>query len=285
MDILRAEVDRKRKADEPAYASSNGKKYLRKGDIEREEREEKERKRAEAARSKETWQQRKARKELEAAAKVCWDVAIHSHMADSECLQKQAEKANEAGELQHTTGLDRENTPVASTSKLESSKPEAFNISNAEAIRRLRGKGQPIRLFGESDKDRRLRLRALELIEERTDGQQNDFRKALEGMDKGLDLEELQRRSNTASNPAIAKLKATDSREPSAGAGSDTEPDEVAKDEGNDDQKHAQVDLALVKTDPRKVYPQIYYGIKRMLKEWEQAMQERPGQSWISILR
>ncbi|KAL7009813.1 hypothetical protein EMMF5_000721 [Cystobasidiomycetes sp. EMM_F5] len=258
MDILRAEVDRKRKADEPAYASSNGKKYLRKGDIEREEREEKERKRAEAARSKETWQQRKARKELEAAAK------------------KQAEKANEAGELQHTTGLDRENTPVASTSKLESSKPEAFNISNAEAIRRLRGKGQPIRLFGESDKDRRLRLRALELIEERTDGQQNDFRKALEGMDKGLDLEELQRRSNTASNPAIAKLKATDSREPSAGAGSDTEPDEVAKDEGNDDQKHAQVDLALVKTDPRKVYPQIYYGIKRMLKEWEQAMQERP---------
>ena len=43
----------------------------------------------------------------------------------------------------------------------------SFNISNEEAIRRLRVKGQPIRLFGESDKERRLRLRALELIEEK----------------------------------------------------------------------------------------------------------------------
>ena len=31
----------------------------------------------------------------------------------------------------------------------------------------MRAKGQPIRLFAESDKERRLRLRALELIEEK----------------------------------------------------------------------------------------------------------------------
>ena len=37
----------------------------------------------------------------------------------------------------------------------------AYNLSNEETIRRLRLKGQPIRLFGEADRERRLRLRAL----------------------------------------------------------------------------------------------------------------------------
>lgn len=46
---------------------------------------------------------------------------------------------------------------------------DTFNISPEEVVRRLRAKGQPIRLFGESDKDRKTRLRALELIEERTE--------------------------------------------------------------------------------------------------------------------
>ena len=62
----------------------------------------------------------------------------------------------------------------------------SFNISNDEAIRRLRAKGQPIRLFGESDQDRRLRLRALELLEEKEHerhGGQNDFKKALEDVE------------------------------------------------------------------------------------------------------
>jgi pre-mRNA-splicing factor 18 len=50
----------------------------------------------------------------------------------------------------------------------------------------LRQKGQPIRLFAESDKERRLRLRALELIEERgteRHGGQNDFKKAMEDVE------------------------------------------------------------------------------------------------------
>jgi pre-mRNA-splicing factor 18 len=38
------------------------------------------------------------------------------------------------------------------------------------------------------------------------------------------------------------------------------------------------LDLALVKTDPEKLYPIIYYALKRTLKEWEEAMDERPGQ-------
>lgn len=36
------------------------------------------------------------------------------------------------------------------------------------------------------------------------------------------------------------------------------------------------LDLALIKTDPDKLYPLIYYALKRTLKEWGEAMDERP---------
>lgn len=37
------------------------------------------------------------------------------------------------------------------------------------------------------------------------------------------------------------------------------------------------LDLNLVKTDPNKLYPIIYYALKRTLKEWEEWMDDRPG--------
>lgn len=46
---------------------------------------------------------------------------------------------------------------------------EAFSIPREEVVRRLRAKGQPIRLFAETDKQCRIRLRALELMEEQSD--------------------------------------------------------------------------------------------------------------------
>lgn len=130
--------------------------------------------------------------------------------------------------------------------------PESsFNISNEETIRRLRAKGQPIRLFGEADKDRRLRLRALELIEEKgheRHGGQNDFKKALEDVEsraqKEMDLEKARKKEGRESK--------------------DTSGAEV-------------LDLTLVKSDPDKLYPIIYYALKRTLKEWEEWMDDRPG--------
>lgn len=118
-----------------------------------------------------------------------------------------------------------------------------------ETIRRLRSKGQPIRLFGETDKDRRLRLRALELIEEKghdRQGGQNDFKKALE------DVENVERQMQGKT----VKDKKRDE--------SDAPTDTV-------------LDLDLVKSDPDKLYPIIYYALKRVLKEWGEAMDERPG--------
>jgi pre-mRNA-splicing factor 18 len=124
----------------------------------------------------------------------------------------------------------------------------SYNLSNEETIRRLRAKGQPIRLFGETDKDRRLRLRALELIEEKghdRQGGQNDFKKALEDVENN---ERELRNKNT-------KGKKKDDTDLGA---------------------NSVLDLDLVKTDPDKLYPLIYYALKRTLKEWEEAMDERP---------
>ncbi|KLO11568.1 Prp18-domain-containing protein [Schizopora paradoxa] len=124
-----------------------------------------------------------------------------------------------------------------------------FNISNEEAIRRLRSKGQPVRLFGETDRERRLRLRALELIEEKghdKHGGQNDFKKALEDVE---------------SNEREMQAKGKDGK----------------KDEKSDAQDGMTlVELDLIKTNPDKLYPLIYYALKRTLREWGESMEERP---------
>lgn len=184
--------------------------------------------------------------------------------------QAAAVEAEEAagGDATGSQGEDGKAKPVPS-------KPEAFNVSNTEAVRRLRAKGQPIRLFGETDSERRLRLRAVELIEERSEGQQNAFMRAMESMDKGLALAELQKQAH-GSHPALDRLKGSE-REGSSGPGSESEDAESPSDARPSGDIYGEVELDLVKKNPKRVYPQIYYGIKRVLKEWEQSMADRPG--------
>ena len=149
--------------------------------------------------------------------------------------------------------MTRSPAPNSPTPGREAGSPApetGFNISNEEAVRRLRQKGQPIRLFGETDRERRLRLRALELIEERghdRHGGQNDFKKALEDVEQ-----------NELEMKAKGKEKKKDDSD-SASNGMTL------------------IDLSLLKTNPDKLYPLIYYALKRTLKEWEEAMDERPG--------
>ncbi|KAG6336368.1 hypothetical protein ID866_2725 [Astraeus odoratus] len=214
MDALKAEITLKRKTVELS-SSSRPSKYMRRADLEKLKEEE----------------ERRAREEKELAAQEA------------------------KGKVNATTKVDEKSvsrsksvTPLQDVRESDSPKPESsFNISNEETIRRLRAKGQPIRLFGESDKDRRLRLRALELLEgkdhERQSGQ-NDFKKALE------DVENVERELRNKSKGK----KRGDTESGSGGV----------------------IDLELVKTDPDKLYPLIYYALKRTLKEWEEAMDERP---------
>jgi pre-mRNA-splicing factor 18 len=144
----------------------------------------------------------------------------------------------------------------------------AFNISPDETVRRFRAKGQPIRLFGESDKDRRLRLRALELIEEKNSerhGGQNDFRRALEEVES-RDRERKAQKGEEGDEQGNANANGK-------GNGNKNSKDETSTNAGTDSEI---LDLSLLKTDKSKLYPIIYHALKRILKEWEEAMNERP---------
>lgn len=232
MDWVKQEIESKKRALAQVSKSSTVStdapplKYIKRADLERQRVEEA---RIEAEREAAARQER-----LMGAAK------------------KVARKEEETGttlatslEAGSSKGEERE-----STTKVELVKPEAFNISDDEAVRRLRNKGQPIRLFGETDKDRRLRVRALELIEERTEGQRNDFMRAMEGMEKGLDLQEMANKVGGAASSTAGEKVAEKSAK---------EKDKAVKKPG---EENVIVDVSLVKSDPHKIYPQIYHALK-----------------------
>ncbi|KAI0313173.1 Prp18-domain-containing protein [Amylostereum chailletii] len=221
MDALKAEIASKRKASDVGPARPN--KYMRRGDIERM-KEEEERKAREATRAA---REEAERKPIKTAA-----------------TSRSPSLTNNASP--HPTALRSTESPHP-----DPGEAATFNISNEETTRRLRAKGQPVRLFGESDRDRRLRLRALELIEERSHdrvGGQNDFRRALE------DVETAEREMKASGGESKTKRKGD-----VAGEGT-------------------VLDLGLVKSDPDKLYPLIYYALKRVLKEWEESMADRPDE-------
>lgn len=221
MDALKAEIAIKRKSLQE-LPTERPTKYMRRGDIERLKEE----------------QERKAREEKEAKERE------ERERMEAERLARLAAKGKSP-----SRSVTRSPIPEGTAPSAEPPSSTTFNISNEECIRRLRAKGQPIRLFGESDRDRRLRLRALELIEEKEHerhGGQNDFKKALEDV-------EIRAQKELAEKERKKEGK-----------------------EGGKDIGVEILDLSLVKTDPDKLYPIIYYALKRKLKEWEEWMDERP---------
>jgi pre-mRNA-splicing factor 18 len=169
-------------------------------------------------------------------------------------------------------------SPSADKAGESSSQKEVFNISTSEAIRRLRSKGEPIRLFGESDKERRLRLRALELIEERGEKVgQNDFMRALKGAESSIVNEELQGKKKDSK-----KAKGDDVKEGEESS-AQKEADEGAKQREGVGMSNL-LDLGLLKKDISKVYPIIYYTLKGLLRDWEQALAERPSECRSGVL-
>ncbi|GAA5870553.1 hypothetical protein JCM1840_004799 [Sporobolomyces johnsonii] len=272
MDFLKAEISsKKRQLDQLSQLASTtssgdpsapppAKKYLKRGELEKLKQQEEQEREAE--------RERQRREKLYGMARK---VAKREEEEGKSLLP-----GSSASRTASASPRDGSAPPLESA--VDASKPEAFNISNDEAIRRLRAKGQPIRLFAESDKDRRLRLRALELIEERTEGQRNDFMRAMEGQELGLELEEVARRVNGG--------KGEGAKEQDKGKGKGKEGAVVPAKEGEDGDdgpkepkpkdEEVLVDLELVKTNPHKIYPQIYHALKRVLKEWEQSLADRP---------
>jgi len=220
------------------------------------------------------------------------------------CLQAEQARLASLSRLAGSPTPGR-NTPEPGISTASTSgspaPPEAFNISPDECIRRLRLKGQPIRLFGETDKERRLRLRALELIEERggAGGQGlNDFRKTLADMENGMDARDVERKAKASHRSGVPVKKGDDEGENGK--------DRTEGEKKEDGRKMKVVDggvidLKLVKSDPNKLYPLIYFALKvswfstsgvlmliwygqNVLKEWEDWMDARPGELVVSDL-
>ncbi|KXN72810.1 Prp18-domain-containing protein [Conidiobolus coronatus NRRL 28638] len=136
------------------------------------------------------------------------------------------------------------------------------SLPEEEVIRRLRAKGQPIRLFAETDRSRQIRLRALELIEERSEGQRNDFMQALSAMDTGLNLETLKREHY-------------ENNEPEEGE-EDHHVTKKKKDYTFKEVDTTQISTELMSSNIDRLYSLIYVFFKRTIKEWESDMHNRP---------
>ncbi|GAB5585986.1 hypothetical protein Unana1_00886 [Umbelopsis nana] len=179
------------------------------------------------------------------------------YLEEQEREKKKKEEQSTLKQKSRTRELAEQERNSASASdsdalEEEGDETDTFKISQEEVQRRLRAKGQPIRLFAETDKQRKARLRALELLEERTEGQRNDFMRTLEQMDEGMNLEALKRKA----------------------AGDDTAEKPAKK--TRDDAVIVPVNMEWLRTEPEKLYPLIYGYLKRTLREWEEAMDERP---------
>nr|ODO03740.1 pre-mRNA-splicing factor 18 [Cryptococcus depauperatus CBS 7855] len=249
MDALLAEISAKRKTLElPSGSDVPQSKYMRRADVERLREED----------------ERKKREEEELKKK-------------EERLRSMREKAKKTESRHAALKSGDSSSPIPSRDAQDPVVPaeERFNISPEECVRRLRMKGQPIRLFGESDKERRLRLRALELIEERgpAGGQgRNDFKKALEDMESGLDKKEVERKARESHR----LVEERDKKEGSEAAEGTREESKDTNDKKKKGLDLGVLDLKLIKNNPNKLYPLIYYALKDVLKEWEEWMDARP---------
>ncbi|GAA5908620.1 mRNA splicing protein PRP18 [Sporobolomyces salmoneus] len=257
MDFLKAEIQSKKRQLEnlspspgPSSSTTNGdeppvKRYLKRSELERL--------RAQEEREKQQEKERLRKEKLYGT-------------------KPQANSTTTTATLNPATGT----TITTTIEQAGDGQGETFNVSNEEAIRRLRKIGQPIRLFAETDKERRLRLRALELIEERTEGQRNDFARAMEGQELGIEREKEKNKNGESSSQKKQDKKGKGAAGTTTTPATETEAEKEESREPKPKDEEVLVDLELVKTNPHKVYPQIYHALKRVLKEWEQSLADRP---------
>ncbi|KAI1888168.1 hypothetical protein AGOR_G00182250 [Albula goreensis] len=135
MDILKAEIERKRKLVEEKELVGESKKYFKRADL--------------------------ARKEEEDYYKRC-----------GYKIEKKEEAAPSTS-----------SNPVLELELTEEKLP--MTLSRQEVIRRLRERGEPVRLFGESDYDAFQRLRKIEILApEVNKGLRNDLKAAMDKIDQ-----------------------------------------------------------------------------------------------------
>ncbi|KAJ3162019.1 mRNA splicing protein prp18 [Geranomyces michiganensis] len=249
MEAIKAELERK-KAALAALSNGGAKKYYKRGELEklREEQYRADQERLEAER-----REKKAAKE--AAAKAARNTTSLSAPTSgpSSPARKAAGNANansDAGE--GDKDKDDDETEVD------------YNVAESELVRRFRARDQPIRLFGETDKQRIRRLRLVEATEERSEGQRNDFRAAMAATDQDIVNENLRRKASIGEDGF-----------------EDEDEGHYRKKRNTKDTERELVDTTilseeLLQTDPDKVYLLLSVYFKRVLREWEKSLDARP---------
>ncbi|KAG0285838.1 mRNA splicing protein prp18 [Linnemannia gamsii] len=246
MDLIEAQLAKKRAAVESASGGTK-KKYIRRGDLEKQREQEY---LAEQERERKAKEDKERQKELEREAKRKEKAATSS--TDSPT-------SSAAGSL--TADSSSANTPTIPSSEIiddvhaaAAASAATFNIATEEVVRRLRARGHPIRLFAETDQARKIRLRALELVEDRSEGQRNDFMRAMENAETGLHMEALGQQGGSTTKEKKSKS-------------------EPAKDVDTNE-----ISVELIQKDMDKIYVLIYTYFKRLLREWERDLDQRPDE-------
>ncbi|KAJ1721065.1 hypothetical protein LPJ53_004374 [Coemansia erecta] len=128
-------------------------------------------------------------------------------------------------------------------------------MADDEVVKRLRARGEPIRLFGEGSAERRKRLRQLELSEEKTDGQQNEFRRVMAQVEAGAMLDDLRRQANMSL---------------------DSDDHWRAKYQRTLDYDVSDISPELLRTDIDRLHTLLYVYFKRLVYEWREWLDARP---------
>ncbi|KAJ1792111.1 hypothetical protein LPJ59_004883 [Coemansia sp. RSA 2399] len=165
-------------------------------------------------------------------------------------------KDHQEGAKSSSTSDKQNGQPGKNDSEDEENGQSLSTMSAAEIVKRLRARGEPIWLFGETDGQRKKRLRHLELSEEkRTGGQQNEFRRVLAQVEAGAMLEDLKRQARM---------------------GDDEKEKRQRKYQMLVDYDVSEISPDLLRTDIDRLHTLLYVYLKRLLYEWDDYLATRP---------
>ncbi|KAJ2787287.1 hypothetical protein GGI15_000837 [Coemansia interrupta] len=148
-----------------------------------------------------------------------------------------------------------ETQAIAQDADADDADQPANVMADDEVVKRLRARGEPIRLFGEGSGERRKRLRHLELSEEKTDGQQNEFRRVMAQVEAGAMLDDLHRQANMTL---------------------DSDDHWRQKYQRTLDYDVSGISPELLRTDIDRLHTLLYVYFKRLVYEWREWLDARP---------
>lgn len=171
MDFLLAEIDRKRKQIDSNEVTSN-KKYFKRGDLAAKQAEEYHRKQEEKLRSK--------------------------GLIDDAGVGPGKQERNLQSDIAKVLGKGKKDADGDKKDK---------KLSHDEVIKRLRERGEPIKVFGETNEETAQRLRYVEMMAKEDDkGLRNDFKAAMDKIDQDF-LDELVNKQGAGTSKEASDVK------------------------------------------------------------------------------